>query len=155
MRYRYWLSAAASIILGLTFIFSGSGKLLHQADFLDVLLANSFLTPTLASVVAYLLPWIESVLGALLIIGISAKLMASLSSVLIAAFITHSSWLVANGLAYKPCGCFGIFEKILLGKLSTIDSLVFDIGLLALVLIILFCHAGKFFDTHPWFFRKR
>jgi len=154
MRYRYWVSAGASIIVGLIFIFSGVGKLLYQTDFLVVLLANPLLTPTLAQVATCVLPWIESVLGALLIMGISAKLMASLSLVLIAGFIADNGWLIAQGLAYKPCGCFGIFERILQSKLSTLDSLVFDIGMLALVLIVLLCYPGKFFDTRIWFLRK-
>ena len=154
MRYRYWVSAGASIIVGLIFIFSGIGKLLYQNDFLGILLSNPLLTPTLARVAIYVLPWVESVLGALLIIGISAKLMASLFLVLIVGFIANNSWLIAQGLAYKPCGCFGIFERIFLGKLSTLDSLVFDIGILALVLIVLLCYSGKFFDNRIWFFRK-
>ena len=95
MRYRYWASAVASIILGLVFIFSGVGKLLHQIDFLNTLLNNSFLTTFLAYVVAYALPWAELILGALLIAGISVKLMASLSAVIVAGFVASNSWLIA------------------------------------------------------------
>ena len=155
MRYRRWIGIGAGIILGLIFIISGLGKLLHQADFLEVVLNDSFVPPALAHMVAYMLPWIEFILGALLIIGISAKLMASFSSVLIAAFIAHNGWLIAQGLADEDCGCFGIFEKVFLGKMSTMEALYFDIGLAGLVLIILFCYPGKFLDIHPWFFRKR
>ena len=156
MRYRYWISAGAGIIVGLTFIFSGLGKLLNQADFLGILLANSFLTTTtLVHVVAYTLSWIELGLGALLITGISIKLTASLSAVPIAGFIAHNIWMINQGLAYEPCSCFGTFEKIILGNPSTVDSLVIDIVLLALVLIILFCYPGKFFEARPWFFRRK
>lgn len=99
MRYRYWAAIGASIILGLIFVIAGLGKLLNQADFLTVIRTDTFLTPTLAQVVAYTLPWIEIALGALLILGISAKLAAIFSSVLIAAFIANNCWLIAHGLA--------------------------------------------------------
>ncbi len=152
MRYRYWGAIGASIILGLIFVIAGLGKLLNQADFLTVIRADTFLTPTLAQVVAYVLPWIEIALGVFLILGISAKLAAIFSSVLIATFIANNSWLIAHGLAYKPCGCFGPFEKVLLGELSTMESLFLDIGMLVLVSIILYC-PGHFLTTRPWFLR--
>ena len=155
MRYRYWASAVASIILGLVFIFSGVGKLLHQIDFLNILLNNSFLTTFLAHVVAYALPWAELILGALLIAGISVKLMASLSAVIVAGFVASNSWLIAQGRIYEPCGCFGVFEKLVMGELSTIESLIFDIVMFALLLVILFCYPGKFFETRFWFSRKK
>ena len=102
--------------------------------------------------VAYALPWVEYVIGVLLIIGISAKLVVSLSTVLIAAFIANNSWMIAHGLAYEPCGCFGIFEKVFLGELSTMESLYLDIVMLALVLLIVSYYPGRFLTVRPWFF---
>ena len=154
MRYRYCAGIGASIILGLTSVAAAIGKLLSENQLLVFYHLESFLSPTLASLVSHAIPWIELILGLLLITGVMAKLMAIFFSVLILGFIFTNSWLIAHGLAYEPCGCFGIFEKILQGKLSTIDSLVIDIGLLALVLIILFCYPGRFFDIRPWFLRK-
>jgi len=45
----------------------------------------------------------------------------------------------------------GIMERIIHVELSTTGALYLDIGMLALVLIILFCYRGNFLNIHPWF----
>jgi uncharacterized membrane protein YphA (DoxX/SURF4 family) len=156
MRYRYWAGVAASIILGLIFIAASLGKLPpSQAEVLVSILPESFLTPLLAQMVARWLPWAELVLGSLLIIGVAPKLMASFSSVLLAAFIFKNSWMIYHGLGDESCGCFEDFLGLPLSQLTNRGALYFDIGMLALVAIILFCYTGKFLTIRPWFFRKR
>jgi len=135
MRNRYWAGIGASIILGLILIVSGLGKLPNQAEFLATILSKSFLPPLLAHLVSRWLPAIEVALGSLLIIA-------------------HNSWVIYQGLGYEPCGCLGILDRFLQGKFSTINALYMDIGMLALVLIILLCYPGKFFAIHPWFLRR-
>ena len=151
--YRYWISIEASIILGLVFLVAGLGKLPYQGKFLTLIPLGSFLIPLLPRLVAQWLPIIELALGLLLITGFAIKLMASLSAVLIMVFITNNGWLLSHGLGYEPCGCFGIWEKLLQGSLSTTDALYIDIGMLALVSIILCFYPGNFFTIRPWFFK--
>ena len=79
MRKRYWIGIAAGIILGLIFIISGLGKVLYQAEFLASMLPKSLLTPLLASLVSYVLPAAELLLGLLLITGVAGRIAASLS----------------------------------------------------------------------------
>jgi len=153
MRRKYWLAIGASILLGLIFFTFGLGKIPYQTQFLVFIFHKSFLTPLLAHQIAHWLPWIEVVLGSLLIIGIATKLMASFSALLIVAFIANNSWLIYRGLGDEPCGCPG--EIANLGRMSVIDSLYLDMGMVVLVLIILFCYPGSFLTTRPWFFRKR
>ena len=155
MRYRYRVAIVISIILGIIFIVSGIGKLLGQ----NALLANTLpllgMTPGLANIIAHGVPWVELILGILLVTGICAKLAVSLSFVFIAAFIFYNSWMITHGLGYEPCGCFGIFEKLFLGELSTIDSLYIDIGLFILALIIFFSYSGNFLNMRPWFIKRK
>jgi len=153
MRGKHWLGIGASILLGLIFFSFGLGKLPYYGEFLALTLSKSFLTLSQAIIVARWLPWIEVVLGSLLIIGIATKLMASFSAVLIVAFIANNSWMISLGLGDKPCGCHGEIEN--LGTMSVIDSLYLDMGMLVLVLIILFCYLDNFLTIRPWFFRKR
>ncbi len=153
MRYRYWVSVGASIILGLIFVIAGLGKLLSQAESFKTIF-NPFpdlLAPVFAEAVFSWLPYIELVVGLLLIIGIMAKLMAIFASVLIAGFIINNSWMLSRGLGYEPCGCFGIMERILQVELSTTGALYLDIGMLALALIILFWYRSNFLNIYPWF----
>ena len=91
MRYSYLVGIGAGIILGLIFVFVGLDKLSAQSELFAVFHFRQFLTPTLADIVNGYFPWVELALGLLLIIGFVAKLMASFSLVLIAAFIGYNS----------------------------------------------------------------
>ena len=155
MRYRYWLGIGSGIILGLIFVVSGLGKLLSQAESFKAIFNPfpDFLAPVFAEAVFSWLPYVELIIGLLLIVGIAAKLMAIFSSVLIVGFITNNSWLISRGLGYEPCDCFGVMERIIQVELSTTGALYLDIGMLASVLIILFCYQGRFFTLRPWFLR--
>ena len=96
MRYRYWVSVGASIILGVIFVVSGLGKLLSQAESFKTIFNPfpDFWAPVFAEAVFSWLPFIELIIGLLLIVGISANLMAVFSAVLIAGFITNNSYLL-------------------------------------------------------------
>ncbi len=106
VRGKQWLAIGASILLGLVFIVSGVVKL-HQGEFVAIILSKSFLTLSQAIIVVRWVPWVELVLGSLLIIGIATKIMASFSAALIVAFIAINSWTINHGLGGGPCGCFG------------------------------------------------
>ena len=153
LRYKCWAGVWASIILGLFFIVAGLGKLLSNAESFNTIFnpLPAFLAPGFTWVIFVWLPYIELVVGLLLICGIAAKLMAILSSVLIAGFITNNTWMVSRGLGYEPCGCLGIMERILHIELSSVGSLYLDIAMLALVLIILSCYQSNFLNLYPWF----
>lgn len=152
--YKYWVSLGASIILGLILFTAGLGKQQTEALWFVATLPEAVLTPMLAHFVSLSLPWIEVIVGLLLILGIATKFAASISIVLIAAFMANNSWLIYHGLMYQPCSCFGIFERIAFAELSTMSVLYLDIGMLALALIILFWYPGKFWNIRPWFLRK-
>ncbi|MFC1932303.1 MauE/DoxX family redox-associated membrane protein [Chloroflexota bacterium] len=157
MRYRHWAGIGAGIILGLIFITSGVGKILEPTEFLTALTSTSFLTIKLSILIAKWLPWVELLLGLSLIVGISAKFMSSVSFMLVIGFIFHNAWLITHGLATDDCGCLGGFGNMLEIErqitLSSQNALYMDIGMVALILVILFCYPGKFFTTRPWFQR--
>ena len=90
MRYKHWSGLGASIILGMIFLVSGIGKLLLQEGklfetyfpgFLD------FLSLGQTRLLYFGLPYVEITIGVLLIIGFATKIVASFTSMLIAAFI--------------------------------------------------------------------
>jgi len=160
MRHKHWIGAGASIILGLIFVAAGLGKLLDPVAIRDMLyiffpsFGSLFLTSAFTKAILIWLPRIELIVGLILIIGIAAKLMAIFSSVLIAGFIANNSWMISQGLGYKPCGCLPIVERITQTQLSNVGALYLDTGMLALVLIILFCYRGNFLNIHPWFLAR-
>lgn len=154
MRYRKWAGIGLGIVLGIIFITSGIGKIAEPTEFLTLLSYTSFLPPELSIIVAQWLPWVELVLGLYLLTGIATKVFSSVSCLLVISFIFHNSWIITHGLAAEDCGCFGKIEKILEIErqitLSSQNALYMDIGMLALIVVVLLCYPGKFFTLHPW-----
>ena len=155
MRVRFWLMLVASIVLGIVLVAAGIGKLLGHSAFLIELNATGFLPPWFAGVAANWLPLAEIVIGLALLSGTFTQLAAMLSTLLFAAFGFNNIWAIAHGLGYQSCSCFGIFEKIFQGKLSTTNALYVDIGMFVLALVVYFAWPGKFTNIRPWYFRKK
>jgi uncharacterized membrane protein YphA (DoxX/SURF4 family) len=157
VHYRNWVGVGASLLLGLIFIVAGLGKLLEQAETLEIFytLPAAFSTPALAGAVSFWLPIIELVVGLLLITSVAAKPVAAFSLALIAGFIATNSWLISQGLGDEPCGCFGIAETMAQLRLVVINSLYFDVGMLGLGVLILIYYPGKFSTFRPWFLARR
>ena len=160
MQRKRWLAIVASMLLGLIFVAAGLGKLLQHAEVFRIYFASypsyllDLLSPAFFEAIFVWLPPIELTIGLLLIIGIEAKLMAVFSSVLVAGFMANNSWLISQGLKYESCGCFGIIEKLTQARLSTVSALYIDIGMLALVVIILLYYPGNFITVRPWFLER-
>jgi uncharacterized membrane protein YphA (DoxX/SURF4 family) len=153
MSYKHRTGMVAGIILGLIFVVAGFGKLLTDAEGFTMIFNPfpGFLASAFADAIFIWLPYLEVVIGLLLIIGVLPKLMAVIAAVLTAGFITDKVWLLSQGLGYEPCSCFGILDRIIGAELSTADSLYLDIIMLALVLIVLFWHKSSFFNIYPQF----
>ena len=149
------LTLGASIFLGLTLVVSGSGKLPGQTEFIDALL-QSFWTPPVAYFFGYLLPWVEIILGILLLVGSFARVAAGLCLPLTAGFMASNSWALRQGIEQFPeCGyCFGIWEKWF-GALSPLQALYFDIVLFCLALIVLLLYPRGFLSFRPWFIKHK
>jgi uncharacterized membrane protein YphA (DoxX/SURF4 family) len=158
MRYRHWLGLGASITLGMIFLVSGTGKMLLQEGklfetyfpgFLD------FLSLGQTKLLYFGLPYLEIVIGVFLITGFATKIVAAFTSLLIAGFIASNVWFINNAMGFKPCGCLGIFDRIFKSQLSVYQSLYLDIGMFALLLIVLLFYQRSFTDIRPWFIKKK
>jgi len=156
MGYRHWIGVGVGIILGLILVAAGLGKLLYQFESFPILsfAFPHLLSPVFTKIIFTLLSYVELIVGLLLIIGIAAKLMAAFSLALIAGFITYNGWMLSHGLGDEPCGCLGIVETIARVKFLVINALCFDVGMLGLALLVLFCYQSSFFNIYPWFLRR-
>jgi len=146
----------AGIILGIIFVAAGFGKLLTDVEGFTTIFNPfpGFLASAFADAIFIWLPYLEIVIGLLLIIGVLPKLIAVIAAVLSAGFITDKVWLLSQGLGYEPCTCFGVLDRILGLELSTTGSLYLDVIMLALVVIVLFCHKSSFFNIYPQFIAR-
>jgi len=156
MRYKHWLGLGASIILGMIFLVSGTGKLFLQAELFETNFPGflDFLSLDQTRLLFYGLPYAEIVIGALLIVGFATKIVAAFSGLLIAGFVASNVWFITHGMGFEPCGCLGIFNRLFQSQLSTQQSLFLDIAMLALILIIFLCYQRSFISIRPWFLKR-
>jgi len=141
------------ILLGLVLLVSGAGKLPGQAEFVDVLL-GSFWTPTIAFFISHVLPWIEVILGAVLLLGVFPRIAAILTLPLLAGFMANNIWAISHGKTFGSCGCWGIFEE-LFGGMTPVQALGMDIALLFLALTIIILHPAPFLSFQSWFAKRK
>ena len=150
-RWKMIVTRVAMVFLGLTMLVSGTGKLPGQVEFTDVLM-GSFWGPTMAWLIATLLPPAEIILGIALLLRIYPRIAAACNLPLIIGFITNNVWALMQGMDKFPqCGyCFGFFENIF-GAVSPLQSLIIDIALLIAALLVLILYPKSFLTFNPWF----
>ena len=155
MTRQNWFVAVAGIILGLIFLVAGLGKLLNQTESFLIFVFPEFLPTALDKFIFRWLPGIEIAIGALLIIGSAARLIVSLALVLTLSMMVNNSLLLIQGFGDKPCGCFGMAEKLVQHRLSVTGALCIDVVMLVLGFVVLFLYRSRFLDMNPWFLRRR
>jgi len=155
MSAKSFVSLGASIFLGLTLLASGSGKVPGQVEFMDALF-RSFWSPALAYLIGYCLPWVEIALGSFLLLGVFPRIVAALCLPLTAGFMASNCVALSQGMEQFPtCTyCFGKWEEVL-GTISPLQALCFDIVLFCLALVILLFHDDELLHFRPWFIRRK
>lgn len=93
--------------------------------------AYDVLPPGAVSVVAAALPFLELVLGVLLLAGLGTRLVAIVSAVVLIAFIAGVAQSWARGLTID-CGCFGGGGQVEAGQTRYPQEIARDIGFLLL-----------------------
>ncbi len=149
-----WFATGAGIILGLIFLTAGLGKLLNPMESSIIFVFPDFLPNAVDKFIYQWLPYLEIIIGVLLITGIAARLVASLALALTVSMMANNSILLIQGLGDKPCGCFGEAERLAQLSLSVTGALYIDVAMLVLGFMVLFFSQGRFFSINPWFFRR-
>ncbi|CAI9408593.1 MauE/DoxX family redox-associated membrane protein [Nocardioides sp. T2.26MG-1] len=101
-----WLGLLARLVTGAVWIVAGAVKLPDPAQSVDAVRAYQLLPGSLVQPVGQLLPVIEIVVGATLVLGLLARGSAIVSALLFAAFIVGIASAWARGISID-CGCFG------------------------------------------------
>jgi uncharacterized membrane protein YphA (DoxX/SURF4 family) len=147
-RNRY-LSFVFRIGLGVVFIVSGVGKLSELAAFVDQVEEANILPHALARAYGTALPYVEVVIGALLILGLLSRFSAGIGGLAALSFIIGNSTMLYRGL-YVECGCFGSIASL---QFSTREALIIDCVLLIMAIQIL-VHKGEFLSLDSVIFRR-
>ena len=149
------IALGPTTFLGLTLFISGVGKVpvKAQTEFADILL-KSFWTPTMASLIVDVLPWVEIVLGLFLIFGIFPRIIAALCIPINIGFMANNILAISRGVeAFSSCGCFGVWEEIF-GMVTPAQALVYDVVMLALAVIVVRFHPTGWWHFRPWVIKK-
>jgi uncharacterized membrane protein YphA (DoxX/SURF4 family) len=130
-----WIGLPARLYLGGVFVVACYHKILHP-DVFAVDVATYRLLPLWAvNVFALVLPWLELVAGAMLIVGLRVRAAALLVAGMMVAFMAALGWALHQGLDMS-CGCFAS-QAAAAGDTISWRTLVRDGCWLALSLYVL------------------
>ena len=121
----------ARVTLGTIFIVAGALKVGQPLVSARAVQAYDVLPFELAGLVGQALPYLEIILGTLLVLGLFTRFCAATLSVLLVFFIAGIAQAWARGLAID-CGCFGGGGAIAPGETEYPQRIAEDLGMLAL-----------------------
>lgn len=122
------------LILGGIFIYACFDKILHTVAFSKAVYNYQILPDVFINLTAIVLPWLELVLGVILIIGIWMPGAVVISNILLMTFLGASLFNLARGLDIS-CGCFSISA---MESSTNIWTALRDVSFLALAAYLLF-----------------
>jgi cobalt-zinc-cadmium efflux system protein len=118
----------ARLALGLVFMYASIDKIYHPAEFAQIIFNYQILPDVLINITAIILPWLELLLGILLIAGIWLPGAIVLSELLLLTFFGTLVFNALRGISVH-CGCFTTSAE---GNPKTTWYLVRDGGFLLL-----------------------
>ena len=125
-----WVATIASVVLGVTFLIAGASKIAAGAAWPEQ--ARGLGTPNFLIPFVPVLPWLEIVLGALLVTQVGRDLAAIVALLLLAAFTALVGYRLSQG-RYPPCACFGAWSAKPIGPWTVVRN----IALMVLALLSL------------------
>jgi uncharacterized membrane protein YphA (DoxX/SURF4 family) len=130
-----WVAVVARLVVGGVWIYAGLQKLPHPATSVTAVRSYQLLSPDLAETVGHVLPMLEIVVGACLVLGLLTRFSGLVSALMLAAFIAGIISVWSRGIAIN-CGCFGSggADPDAFGKYPW--EIARDAGLLALSLLL-------------------
>ena len=128
-----WIGLVARLVTGGVWIAAGAIKLPHPDESVRAVRAYDLLPEAVVPAVGHLLPVVEVVIGACLVLGLLVRGTSVVSALLFVAFVVGISSAWARGLSIE-CGCFGGGGTIPDAAEKYPGEIARDIGLLALSL---------------------
>jgi uncharacterized membrane protein YphA (DoxX/SURF4 family) len=101
-----WVGLVARLVVGGVWLWAGLLKVTETEASVTAVRGYQLLSPSLADAVGRVLPMVEVVLGACLILGLLTRVAGGVSALLQLAFIIGIASVWARGISIN-CGCFG------------------------------------------------
>ena len=147
---RVWVGAAARLVLGAVWLWSGLTKIGNPRTFVQAIRAYDATPEWMSKAIGYGLPTLEIALGVLLIIGVTVRISAAVSGLLFLVFLVGVAQAGARGIKLK-CGCFGGGGLTDQKTTYTLDILR-DAGLFALAVFLVIWPLTQF--SLEWFLSR-
>jgi uncharacterized membrane protein YphA (DoxX/SURF4 family) len=125
-----WVSTAMRLVLGVVLLVAGAAKVIDPQASVAAVRAYELLPGGLVTAVGWGLPFLELVLGVLLLAGIGVRPAALATAVLLTVFIAAVASAAARGLSID-CGCFGGGGPVPPGQTAYAREILRDLALLA------------------------
>ncbi|MCA1961106.1 MAG: DoxX family membrane protein [Desulfomonile sp.] len=136
-----YLVLAARFLIGALFIYASLHKILDPAEFAQAIRNYQLGPAELTNLAAMILPWLELIAGALLILGIQTRPSALITTCLLAVFLVglYRAYFIGLDIA---CGCFSSAAS----SAGRIDALTLarDTTLFVISLFIVIRDRGEF-----------
>ena len=101
-----WIGLALRAYVGGYFILAAVPKIVEPLAFATSIAHYGILPNGLVNASALILPWLEIIVGIMLVVGIRVRLSASLAGGMVIIFTLAVAYAVVLGLKID-CGCFG------------------------------------------------
>jgi len=101
-----WLGFGARLVVGGVWLYAGLLKLPHPDASVSAVRSYQLLPTGMAETVGHVLPMLEVVLGACLVVGLLVRFTGAVSALLQVAFLFGIISVWSRGIAID-CGCFG------------------------------------------------
>jgi len=111
------LQRLLGLALGAVFLYASLDKIAHPGDFArivyhyQVIGPSQHIPPLVPNVFAVVLPWIEALVGVLLMAGIWRREAGLVTALLLVAFLAGAGSALARGIDVQNCGCFTVGEE--------------------------------------------
>ncbi len=149
LKIHHILSIIIRFILGAIFIAAGIPKIIDTASFAGVVYNYQLLPDMFISVFSITLPWLEVIIGGLLIMGIWMPGTVIFYNLLMVAFIGALSFNAARGLDIS-CGCFSTEPS----GIIDMDTIFRDIIILSASMYLLFVVFAKKITSDNFFCQR-
>jgi uncharacterized membrane protein YphA (DoxX/SURF4 family) len=143
-----YVCALFRLAVGITLVIASVGKLSSGGVFVEEVKDYHLLPDALAQVYGSALPWVEIVVGCLLIVGLITTFAAGIAVLASLSLIIANAVVLARGLNLE-CGCFGD-----LAALQTREAIIIDSVMLMMALLIL-VRRRDFLSVDLWMRRRR
>jgi len=127
------LSMLVRLILGVIFIVAGAPKVLYPAAFAEAVYNYQILPDGLINMAAIVMPWVEVIVGGMLIVGFWIPGAVVIYNGLMISFIAALAYNTARGLDIH-CGCFSPGS----GEAISIETIFRDLLILCLSLYLMY-----------------